>query len=488
MQEWLAQHAVTNAVYDIDLEASIHLFHTLGRGREPGKKLFGDDTHLPNQEEEKPMLERHVLERLIPEAEATYDVIVAGGGPAGLGAALAAATQGAHTLLLEARSFFGGVAAIAMWMPINRVRLDGGKRGGVHDLFVGKLEQLGERAAVEGKSDHINGDGLDVHPDYLRLAAFELLEACGCHYRLYSPVTGTLMQGNNVRGVEVTGKEGRQRFYAKVVVDATGDGDVAYYAGAEIVEGREGDGQHMPVSLVFALANVDVERALAFKTEQSAAFNALVQEAASEGYHTAAWYSLDRTTVPGTLNVNNGAYVDQGNIDGAKSADLTLAERFGVRVAVDFVRLARAKRIPGLEKCHLMRTGAHVGVRDTRRIVGEYVLTVEDARNGPEFKDVVARKYGAIDANQLYIGAMHSGFAYPYRSLLPKRIDNLLAAGRCGSADFLGHAAGKSMGNMMALGQAAGVAAAMCAAQGVTPRKLNVPQLQAALRAMGAQI
>ena len=434
------------------------------------------------------MLSRENLQKLIPENDATYDVIVAGGGPAGLGAALAAATNGAKTLLVEGRSFFGGVAAVAMWMPINRVTLDGGQRGGVHDMFVNAVRALGAQAAVEGKNDMINGDNLDVHPDYLRLAAFELLEGTGCHYRLYSPAIDAVMEGDTVRGVVVQGKEGAQTFRAQVVVDATGDGDVAYRAGAEMLVGREEDGRHMPVSLVFALANVDVEHALAFKTEQREAWEAIIQEAAAEGYLTTPWYSLDRTTIPGVLNVNNGAYVDLGNIDGTKSAELTLAKRFGVRVAVDFVRLARAKRIPGLENCHLMRTGANVGVRDTRRIVGEYVLTVEDARTGAEFEDVVARKYGAIDANQLYIGEMHSGFAYPYRSLLPIRVENLLAAGRCGSATFLGHAAGKSMGNMMALGQAAGTAAALCAAQGITPRALDVRQLQAVLRSMGAQL
>jgi hypothetical protein len=296
------------------------------------------------------------------------------------------------------------------------------------------------------------------------------------------------MEGQALRGVVVTGKPGRRTFGARVAVDASGDGDVAYLCGAEMVEGREGDGVHMPVSLVFALANVDVERVLSFKAQQGQTFEALLAEAADEGFHTAAWYSLDRTTIPGVINVNNGAYVNIGSIDGKQSSDLTVAERIGLQVAVDFVRLAREKQIPGLEDCYLMRTGANVGVRDTRRIVGEYVLTVEDARTGAEFDDIVARKYGAIDANQLYIGEMASGFAYPYRSLLPKQVENLLVAGRCGSATFLGHAAGKSMGNMMALGQAAGTAAALCSADHVAPRDLDVGRLQVVLRSMGAQL
>jgi len=229
------------------------------------------------------MLSRDALHQLIPAGDATYDVIVAGGGPAGLGAALAAATNGAKTLLVEARSFFGGVAAVAMWMPINRVLLDGGKRGGVHDMFVAKMRALGPDAAVEGKSDDINGDGLDVHPDYLSLAAFELLEETGCHYRLYSPAIDAVMDDQTVRGIVVQGKDGPHTFYAHTIVDATGDGDVAYRAGAEVMEGREEDGRHMPVSLVFALANVDVERALAFKAQERSAWNVLLVEAAEEG-------------------------------------------------------------------------------------------------------------------------------------------------------------------------------------------------------------
>ncbi len=346
----------------------------------------------------------------------------------------------------------------------------------------------GPDAFVEGKRDAINADGLDIHPDYLRLASFEMLEQAGCDYRLYSPVTGVIMDGRTLKGVVVSAKSGDEEFHAQVVVDATGDGDVGFRAGAEVMEGREEDGVHMPVSLVFAVGNADVPRffdyAAGHRNELQAAFDG----ATAEGYAVAAWYGFDRSTVPGVVSVNNGALRGLGSLDASRARDLTVAERFGALVAVDFVRLARAHRIPGLEACVLVRTGAVVGVRDTRRITGEYVQTVEDARNGAEFDDVIARKYGAIDANQLFIGEMASGFAYPYRSLVPKGVENLLMAGRCASATFLGHAAGKSMGNMMALGQAAGVAAALCCRLATTPRALDVREVQRALTAMGVDL
>ena len=150
------------------------------------------------------MITREQAEQRIPRGGERYDVIVAGAGPAGLGAALAARKAGARTLLLEARSVLGGVAAVAHFMPMNRLKLAGGQRGGVHDDFVRKLEALGPEATRAGRTNKIDGDGLDVHPDYLQLACYELLEEAGVDYRVGAPVTDAIMARQRVTGVVVS--------------------------------------------------------------------------------------------------------------------------------------------------------------------------------------------------------------------------------------------------------------------------------------------
>lgn len=435
------------------------------------------------------MIQRSDVEPFIPQSGEHFDVIVAGGGPAGIGAAVASAMNGAKTLLLEGRGSFGGIASLALWMPLNRMYRNGGSRGGVHQKLLDVLEGLSPDSFRKGRTDWINGDNAHIHPDYLRLATYRLLESVGCHYRLHTPVTGAVVENGTVKAVVSNNKSGEEIFYADVFVDCTGDGDIAYFSGAEMVKGSEEDGRFMPVSLVFAVDNVDTDRFFhAYNDPANGSFEWVWEDALESGkYAVSVFYSFDPTTVPGVLSVNNGGLRGIGVIDASDTAQINISERTGIEVAADFVRIAHDYKIPGLEECRLVRTGACVGVRETRRIVGEYVFTLDDAKQGKEFPDVISRKYGAVDPGGLGFDenlreVMKSGVGVPYRSLVPIKMDGLLVAGRCASATQLGQAAGKSMGNMMDMGQAAGVAAALCAAQKVRPRDLDVKQVQTILQ------
>jgi len=350
----------------------------------------------------------------------------------------------------------------------------------VHRVLVDKIRSYGDRASIAGqRQGTINGGNLDVHPEFLKLALFELFAENGIDYQLYSPVVDVLQENDSLKGVVIQEHTGEQTISAHQIVDATGDGDLCYFAGCEMASGRKTDGRHMPLTLVFALSNVDTEQFFDFINQENDLWaEKLTAARQKEQFWLADWYSFDRTTVPGAVSVNNGGTGDL-NLEGTKSSHLTVGERVGLKLAHDFVNFVHQYQLPGLKDCHLIRTGDYVGVRDTRRLVGEYVLTEEDIMEGREFPDTVARKYGAMDAVGFDSGRLiKQGAAYPYRSLLPHRVDNLLAAGRCGSASFKGHSGGKSMGNMLALGQAAGTAAALAAKNKKSPRRLEVRKIQ----------
>lgn len=330
--------------------------------------------------------------------------------------------------------------------------------------------------------------GLQIHPEYLRMAALDLLEDCGCKYRLFSPAVGVKMEGAAVRGVVVSTKDGTETFYAKRTIDCTGDGDVAAYAGVPMQKGRESDGIYLPPALLFTLSNVDIDRFYGFKLGRPDEYQAIIDLAAEQGYQVCRWYDFDETSLPGVVNVNNGGLPGWETLDMTRPEDRTIAERMGVQAAVDFANFARKLKMPGMEDCHLVRAGYQAAVRDTRRIAGEYLITHEDALNAPEFEDIVSRRYGFIDAVGYYQAEMVSGHAYPYRCLLPLHVEGLLVAGRCASATHLGFASGRGMGECMGMGQAAGVAAALSIEQGVMPREVDVPRVQAFLRNMGVKI
>lgn len=313
------------------------------------------------------MLQRAEIEQLLPKNGESFDVIIAGGGPAGIGAALAAVTNGAKTLILEDRAFFGGVASVSGWMPINRLYIDGSSRGDIHEMFISKLRALSPDACCPGRISwfegeklhlHLDGepippgiynqmldvDGLHIHPDYLRLGVLELLEETGCYYLLRSPVTGVEMNGNSITSVVCDGKFGRKTYSANVYVDASGDGDVAFYAGAQMHKGRENDGYFMPATLGFVIANVDEDRLFTAQSKIGfSEFANLIKSAASKGYATSTFYSFDKTTVPGVVSVNNSGQMGLGIVDATDLRDVNLSLRTGLQVAMDFVKIVREK-------------------------------------------------------------------------------------------------------------------------------------------------
>jgi hypothetical protein len=446
--------------------------------------------------------ETNNLYERMPKHNKFYDVIVAGGGPTGIGAALAAAINGARTLILEARSQFGGTATAAMWMGINFIFKDDSEtdRGGVHKILVDAIRRWGPDASIPGVRDPnapSNGGNLDVHPEYLKKVLFDLFEQYEVDYQLYSPVVEVVKEGNALSGVVIVAKEGRVTYYGKTIIDATGDGDVAYLSGCEMeTEGDSDTGWRPPVTVAWAICNVECDRLFKWlkgdvelDQRRYKTFNELLRNYREKGWNLPGWIGFNETTIPGVVSINNGTSLDL-KLDCSKSATLTLVEKMAIDQALEFVRFAREKKLPGMENIYLMRTGGYAMARDTRRLVGEYRFNNKDVMEGTDFEDTVASKYGGSDpvGHKRPYTAIKQGAKFPYRSLLPKEVDGLLVAGRCSSATMLGHYGGKSMGNMISIGQAAGVAAALCAQLDTLPRQLDPKLIQRRLDQMGVSL
>ena len=440
------------------------------------------------------------------------EVIVVGGGPAGIGAAIASARNGAKTILVEQYGFLGGMATAGLVGPfMTSYGIDGKE-----PIIKGIFRELVERMVALGAAiDPAQVDGFSAYggyhkyghehvtpfdPEGLKYVAQEMCVQAGVELKLHRFFLDALVEalpqgGSRVTGVIVAGKSGLEAFRGEIVIDTTGDADVAARSGAPYEQGRKEDGRVQPVSLFFRVGNVDDAAVQAYMDDhpEDESFRNIVAEAMQRGEfaHTKNWFTMFRTPRPGMWWANVSRV---HNIDATDAEQLTRAEIEGHRQVlylVDFMR----RRLPGFANCALIDTGAQIGVRETRRIVGEYVLTADDVFQARRFEDGIARVSFPIDIHDpAGGGGFFEGprdgpyYTIPYRCLVPLQVENLLVAGRPISATHEAHGSLRVMPPCFATGQAAGTAAALALETDVAPRQVNVKLLRDSLIQQGALV
>ena len=424
--------------------------------------------------------------RDVPVA-ARSDVVVVGGGPAGPSAALAAARNGASVTLLERYNHLGGLASGGMVLVLddmwdnhlNEISVRGTCQTMIERLAAMKLalyprqDEWGFEEAARRRWYRYGTFDFHTHtqphpicfaaafdPDGWKRVALDMVQEAGINLRLHSWFSHALVEDGTMRGVVCEGKSGPQAILGDVVIDATGDLDVAASAGAPHTGGN------YIMTTVFRLGGVDTDTAEHYEREEPAAYAALDRRIKKVlGGSWGLWWL--KTPLPGIVWCN---CPHMAGLDGQKVEDLTRAEIQGrkhIHALVDLVR----KELPGFSRCYVVDVAPQTGVRQTRLLEGEYVLTKEDLTQRTRFADSVAR------GRDYYM---------PYRVLLPQKIDNLLVAGRHYSVTSQAQKISREIPPCMAMGEAAGVAAAMAVAASVSVRKIDVAALQKKLRSQGA--
>ncbi|MCF6159109.1 MAG: FAD-dependent oxidoreductase [wastewater metagenome] len=442
------------------------------------------------------------------------DVLVVGGGPSGLGAALGAAAAGAKVILAERYGFLGGHATAGLVMPFASfyTRCPAQQQAGsttlfptdqgpgepvVNGVFITLINRLiNAGGAVPPSLD--TGYTVPFDPEIFKLVATDLLDEAGVHI-LFHALASDVINNQGERGVVFETKSGPVVIHARVIIDCTGDGDVAVRAGSQYEIGRFQDGLVQPMTLMFRIVKFERE-----------AFKAYVREHPDQWYGIhGLWDLISKATAAGDLELpredilffgtphEHEVMVNSSRVTkvfGTDVWDLTYAEWESHRQIRQIAAFLR-HYVPGFENTYIAQSGVNVGVRETRRILGDYQLTEDDVLQARKFKDVIAQCTYPIDIHNpkgkgTEFRYLPPGGAYniPLRCLLPKGVEGIIVAGRCISGTHGAHSSYRVMPTAMATGQAAGACAALASLRGITPRTVPASDVQEELLRQGANL
>lgn len=425
----------------------------------------------------------------------SYDVAVVGGGPAGIAAAVSAARQGASVLLVERLGILGGNLTAGHVSPI----LGSVSAGTMYDEIVALLAQN------HGDAEEVmTRNGKEIHIDHEEAKSLltALVANAGVQFMLCTSVADVIKEGNRLTGLVLnTPADGLCAVKATVVIDASGDGQAAFLAGAQTCVGRETDGRTQPCTLEFVVQGVDERIALSawggsdpVKLPNGMEYRALCKQKNAEGElpENVTIVRLHKTFYKGERSVNA---TQCNGLDPLDPLQIAKAE-VDLRAQIDQCLAFLKKYVPGYENATVKSSASVLGVRETRRVMGDYVLCDEDVEQGRTQEDaVVHRAWFLIDIHNPAGGGQAEGhsqpakpYDIPYRCLLPRGLENLLTAGRCISGTHRAHASYRVMSICMATGEAAGVAAALAVQKGCTPREVAAGEIRAVLQARGVAL
>ena len=407
----------------------------------------------------------------------SVDVLVVGAGPSGVAAAVSAARAGANVMLIEQLGCVGGISTSGLMSHWT---------GSVNSKL---YEEILSRSAHENEGALKDVRTNVIDPEKLAYVYNSMLAESGVRTQLYTFGSGVITENGKVCGVITESKSGREVILAKVVIDASGDGDIAHKAGADYIKGREDDGKMQPATTMFKVGGVDTDNAVylgAFEDRYQTDKGELQSLAKEHLPHPAGHVLLYKSTLPGIVTCNMTNCVD---IDGTSAADLTKAEMTCRNQMREIVKFLRAF-VPGYKNCFIISSASLVGIRETRHFKGLYTLNESDILAARVFDDwVVKDAHFNFDVHNLTgagldeTGAQkefrqNKGYTIPYRCLVPEKVDGLLLCGRNISGTHMAHSNFRVMPICVGIGEGAGIAAALSCKNGSEIRDVSAADIQ----------